>query len=344
MTTQSTQKLFKTMEGQYQIELGPKLRKFDNSDDIEREVPTENFFTIYNRDLQNQNSGKGVFNYNARNRSLTAICQYVKCTDESTVDKEATDKTQISSSISGRCIKPLKPFGHCCRICGVIINFSAMELKISSVQDRVLKVLKQNEWLGIMKSNVERTDDIEDAIDARYQILLAHISQDFFDERIYKSATKKILEEMGHTGAKNGDHNNFYDVKIKVSRMDSSFRTSSIIYGSLTLIMLLILCIIHHFYRNRTDRERVRSWFWRVQPQSAFANYNVFWRHAGDEDIVELINPNHEETSSEPPVDEKKALPPPPQKKSEEQQTTREFANPAFQAFPDGEQLHDLEL
>ncbi|PAV84963.1 hypothetical protein WR25_08519 [Diploscapter pachys] len=272
MTTQSTQKLFKTMEGQYQIELGPRLRKFDNSDDIEREVSMENFFTIYNRDLQNQNSGKGVFNYNARKR-----------------------------------------------------------------------VLKQNEWLGVMKSNVERTDDIEDAIDARYQILLAHISQDFFDERIYKSATKKILEEMGHTGAKNGDHNNFYNVKIKVSRMDSSFRTSSIIYGSLTLIVLLILCIIHHFYRNRTDRERVRSWFWRVQPQSAFANYNVFWRHAGDEDVVELINPNHEETSSEPPVDEKKALPP-PQKKSGEQQTTRDFANPAFQAFPDGDQMHDLEL
>uniref|UniRef100_A0A1I7WAS5 Protein amnionless n=1 Tax=Heterorhabditis bacteriophora TaxID=37862 RepID=A0A1I7WAS5_HETBA len=200
MTTASFTHFVKTMEGQYQVSLGHALAHESVVDGVSRMLPIKDPIIIKRTEQNERAKEYGVFNPNIKNETLSLICTYVRC-----------------RPVAASCINTLKPTGHCCDICGGIINFSGIKTKIKNIRDLVSNVIIHNGMTAHIAYSVERIDDNEAV--PRYQIAL--FPQKEYGDQMFKAIIALIDQEM----SKQGNNLNYFSVETKYSRKDHSCRT-----------------------------------------------------------------------------------------------------------------------
>ncbi|EFO27401.1 hypothetical protein LOAG_01080 [Loa loa] len=169
--------LLRSIEGQFQFDLAPKLKYVRSIDGINYQWHNfKNTVTITGETMEKYTVGQ--LNSNLEAEKLALICSYRQC----------------QSTTASKCSRTFRPIGHCCEICGSMLRFRATIFNFNKFQKQVENYKREN--------RIVRENDLEIAslrIDhsyslPQYQIVVLAREDAIrpFNEQIYYGVLKDL--------------------------------------------------------------------------------------------------------------------------------------------------------
>uniref|UniRef100_A0A914WCW2 Protein amnionless n=1 Tax=Plectus sambesii TaxID=2011161 RepID=A0A914WCW2_9BILA len=174
-----------SLEGQWQFRVGKELAVA-----VQLE-PDELFRWPKNNEIV-QITGKsicedpaGCFNYNNLAQTFAAICGHVICTN--------TDHL---------CANPIRPHGHCCPICGGVINLHENGINFSWLKEKIMRLQTvtgfrtSNFQMGLTLQRIDRDTPMPS-----YQIAVIPLSPrgghaDVYDEDLIEQFIEEVIADI----------------------------------------------------------------------------------------------------------------------------------------------------
>uniref|UniRef100_A0AC35FR81 Protein amnionless n=1 Tax=Panagrolaimus sp. PS1159 TaxID=55785 RepID=A0AC35FR81_9BILA len=240
------------MEGQFIFQIGPKLENKMVIDKVEYQMPNTDIIRI----------------------QFSEICRFVECPDWKPY-----------------CTNPVKPFGHCCQVCGAIAIFYHPSMNMLNSQQIASSVAQETlpDSAGLDISRVDKT-----AVIPKYQISVFTENFDDFDESSFYDAAKALFDEYVFLAEIHDDEEESKDSASMFTgfEINYSLETGKIrlrpLLETLFIIGLLgavIAVYLRHLYKTSP---RFRLW---LSTQDVSNRMTVAWRNAKEytEEKVEVI-------------------------------------------------------
>uniref|UniRef100_A0A914WEV8 Protein amnionless n=1 Tax=Plectus sambesii TaxID=2011161 RepID=A0A914WEV8_9BILA len=227
-----------SLEGQWQFRVGKELAVA-----VQLE-PDELFRWPKNNEIV-QITGKsicedpaGCFNYNNLAQTFAAICGHVICTN--------TDHL---------CANPIRPHGHCCPICGGVINLHENGINFSWLKEKIMRLQTDtgfrtsNFQMGLTLQRIDRDTPMPS-----YQIAVIPLSPrgghaDVYDEDLIEQFIEEVIADITIIDSAI----NLFHIQSEYSYQRGKFHAG---YAFLVfiLVLLLVLSIVGGVYVYRVNR------------------------------------------------------------------------------------------
>ncbi|PIO73832.1 hypothetical protein TELCIR_04186 [Teladorsagia circumcincta] len=258
MSTLSFTHFVRTMEGQYQVNLGHALAKESAEDNVSRMLPIKDPIIILNR------KEVGDYNPNIENKTMSLICNYVQC---------FPTYVELYHSTG-------------------LLTFASDQLTVTRISGLVADVVKENNLAGLVLPSIERIDEEgDDELIPRFQVAV-------FQEQTYDDTVSRIFIEQLHNKLmrlKSDNGAEYFSYEYSWSLLDHSYAPASKVAG-LATFCIIILIVAALFLRNAEERDRLRSFI----SSNTTSSFRVVWHPGkGDDDVVQLVNPNEDMMSEE---------------------------------------------
>uniref|UniRef100_A0A7E4VIC1 Protein amnionless n=1 Tax=Panagrellus redivivus TaxID=6233 RepID=A0A7E4VIC1_PANRE len=186
-----------TIEGQLLFTLGPKLRDRVIIDDIEYQMPRSAVIQTFPGPLASKH---GIRNSNVEPNQQNEICSFVQC-----------------APTEDSCTNPVTPVGHCCSVCGVIMQFIDEDFDIYATSK------KEAESMLLPSAGVSISRIDKSGITPKYEIAVFTDDPASFDENAYYRAAKRMFEHCADIAENNRDNSMFGGVKRHLSGFSETF-------------------------------------------------------------------------------------------------------------------------
>uniref|UniRef100_A0A914YTV4 Protein amnionless n=1 Tax=Panagrolaimus superbus TaxID=310955 RepID=A0A914YTV4_9BILA len=260
-----------TMEGQFIFQIGPKLKTKLVIDQIEFQMPNTDIIQVVDGPV---GGPKGMINSNTQEPQFSEICRFVECPDWKPY-----------------CTNPVKPFGHCCDICGAIATFFHPSMSLIDGETIISNIAQEERLPKSVGLDISRAD--KTAVIPKYQISVITENFEDFDENSFYSAANALYDEfviMAEIHDESGERNaasKFTGFEINYSLETGKIRLRPLLETLLFIGLLgaVISVYLRHLYRTSP---RFRLW---LSSQDVTNRMTVAWRNAKEytEEKVEVI-------------------------------------------------------